>query len=272
MISTIKDLPSGVRASGGVLDQIVAAKVKRVEEAKLRVPVVSVTTEELTRRSFSDALSKRPAVNVIAEIKQRSPSKGIIREDFNPVWIAQSYEEGGAAALSVLCEEDFFAGSLEHLAAIRKSINLPLLRKDFIFDEYQLYESAHAGADAVLLIVAILDDALLKDLIGLAGELGLDGLVEVHSTDEMERAARAGASIIGVNNRDLTTFNVDLETSVQLAPLAPQGTILVSESGIGTGNDIRKLRSAGFDAFLIGEHLMRAEMPGSALKTLIDES
>jgi len=255
-----------------VLDLIVAAKVKRVEEAKRRVPVESLATLGMRHPgSFGDALSREANVNIIAEIKHRSPSKGIIREDFDPVWIAESYANGGAAALSVLCEEDFFGGSLEHLAAIRKSVDLPLLRKDFIFDEYQLYESALAGADAVLLIVAILEDELLERLIGLAKELGLDALVEVHSNDELGRAARAGASIIGVNNRDLTTFKVDLGTSLQLAPLTAEETILVSESGIGSGSDIMKLKVSGFNAFLIGEHLMRAQHPGAALRKLIAE-
>ena len=272
MSTTSTDRPFGVRASGGVLDLIVAAKVKRIEEAKRRVPVESLATSGVHHaRSFGDALGKKAGVNVIAEIKRRSPSKGIIREDFDPVWIAQSYADGGAAALSVLCEEDFFGGSLEHLAAIRKSVDLPLLRKDFIFDEYQVYESALAGADAVLLIVALLEDELLARLIELAKGLGIDALVEVHSKDEIARAARAGASIIGVNNRDLTTFKVDLETSLLLAPLTPEETILVSESGIGSGSDILKLKASGFDAFLIGEHLMRAQHPGAALRALIVE-
>jgi indole-3-glycerol phosphate synthase len=208
-------------------------------------------------------------VNIIAEIKQRSPSKGIIREDFDPVPIAKSYQAGGAAALSVLAEEDFFGGSLEHLEKIRASVQLPLLRKDFIFDEYQLYESVVAGADAVLLIVAILDDELLARLARLANELRLDVLVEVHSADEMNRALRAGASLIGINNRDLTSFTVDLETSMKLAQLAPEGAILISESGIATGQEIRELRLAGFSGFLIGEHLMRADDPGVELANLI---
>ena len=270
MSTTSTERPFGVRASGGVLDLIVAEKVKRIEEAKRRVPVESLVMAGARHAlSFADALNKKASVNVIAEIKRRSPSKGIIREDFDPVWIAESYADGGAAALSVLCEEDFFGGSLEHLAAIRKSVDLPLLRKDFIFDEYQLHESALAGADAVLLIVAILEDELLERLIGLAKDLGLDALVEVHSKDEVGRAVQAGASIIGVNNRDLTTFKVDLETSLELAPLTPEEAILVSESGIGSWSDILKLKASGFNAFLIGEHLMRAEHPGAALKTLI---
>jgi indole-3-glycerol phosphate synthase len=273
MTTTSTDRPFGVRASGGVLDRIVEAKARRVEEAKQRAPVGSLARSR-TRdaHSFAGALSRKGSISIIAEIKHRSPSKGIMREDFDPVWIAESYANGGAAALSVLCEEDFFGGSLEHLGAIRERVELPLLRKDFVFDEYQLYESVVAGADAVLLIVAILEDELLAKLIGLANELGLDALVEVHTLDEMKRATRSGASIIGVNNRDLTTFNVSVETSIELAPLAPEGAILISESGINTGSDIRRLGSAGFSAFLVGEHLMRAQHPGEEVRRLIDEA
>jgi indole-3-glycerol phosphate synthase len=267
----------GLLSAGGVLDRIVEAKAGRLDETKRRAPIGEIAAKALAlaalpgERSFAAALCRPDRVNVIAEIKQRSPSKGIICQDFDPVRIAESYANGGAAALSVLCEEDFFGGSLEHLEAVR-SVGLPLLRKDFVFDPYQLYESRVAGADAVLLIVAVLEDELLARLIGLANELGLDALIEVHSADEMMRAARAGASLIGINNRDLTTFNVDLDTSIQLAPLAPEGAILVSESGINTGSDIRRLRSAGFSAFLVGEHLMRAQHPGEALERLIEEA
>ena len=267
IIST--DRPFGVRVSSGVLNHIVDAKAKRVEESKRLRPIESLTSPlARNRRSFAGAL-RRPSINIIAEIKHRSPSKGIIRQDFDPVWIAKNYESGGAAALSVLCEEDFFGGSLNHLEAVRKNVELPVLRKDFIFDEYQLYESDAAGADAILIIVAILEDELLRRLLKLAQDLGLDALVEVHSPDELKRAARAGASIIGVNNRNLATFKVDLETSIQLAPHAPENALLVSESGIDNRNDIGRLSSAGFRAFLVGEHLMRAERPGEALKDLI---
>ena len=268
------ELP-GVLGAGGVLDRIVEAKAGRLDEAKRRAPIGGITAKARTalpgERSLAAALRRADRVNVIAEIKQRSPSKGIICDDFDPLRIAESYASGGAAALSVLCEEDFFGGSLQHLEAVR-GIGLPLLRKDFIFDPYQLYESRVAGADAILLIVAILEDELLARLIELANELGLEALVEVHSADEMMRAARADASIIGINNRDLTTFRVDLDTSIQLAALAPDDALLVSESGINTGSDIRRLRLAGFSAFLVGEHLMRAQHPGEALKRLIEEA
>ena len=273
MTTTTKHWPSGVRASGGVLDRIVDAKVKRVAEAKTKTPLELLKgSQHRESRSLVAPLSRKSRVNVIAEIKRKSPSKGVIRENFDKIWIAESYASGGAAALSVLCEEDFFGGSLEDLKAIRQRVDLPLLRKDFIFDEYQLYESVQAGADAILLIVAMLEDELLELLVQSASELGLDALVEVHSIDEMERAVRARARIIGINNRDLTTFNVDLETSLSLASLAPEAAILVSESGITTASDIRRLRSAGFDAFLIGEHLMRAQDPGASLRDLVDSS
>jgi len=270
-------LSRGIILPGGILDRIVEAKVKRVEEAKRRVPIEQLIeragpiTASRSKGVLFEAL-RRPGVNIIAEIKQRSPSKGVICADFDPVRIAKSYEMGGAAALSVLAEEDFFGGSLEDLTAIKASARAPLLRKDFIFDEYQLYESVVSGADAVLLIVAILEDELLARLVQLSAELRLDALVEVHSADELKRAGRAAASIIGVNNRDLTTFEVDLKTSIELAPLAPEGTLLVSESGIATREDIRALRSAGFCAFLVGEHLMRDGDPVKALRQLIDEA
>ena len=210
---------------------------------------------------------------MIAEIKRRSPSKGVIRQVFDPAAVAESYARGGAAAISVLTEEDFFDGSLDHLRAARQvAMHLPILRKDFVFDEYQLYEAAAAGADAVLLIAAILDDELLEKMIRVASEIGLDQLVEVHDAEEMRRAAAAGAGIIGVNNRDLRTFEVTLETSEKLAPLAPDGVVLVSESGIENAADIGRLRHAGFQAFLIGEHLMRARDPGLALNDLISNA
>jgi indole-3-glycerol phosphate synthase len=269
---------SGVRAAGGILDRIVEAKAIRLEAAKSRRPLTelvestAVRTSTRVPHSLAGALGRADRVNIIAEIKQRSPSKGIICEDFDPVRIAERYADAGAAALSVLAEEDFFGGSLDHLEAIRRRVALPLLRKDFIFDEYQLYESVLAGADAVLLIVAILEDELLASLVELAATLELDALVEVHSADEMKRANRSDAAVIGINNRDLTTFAVDLETSINLARLAPKSAVLVSESGIHTGGDIRRLKSAGFNAFLVGEHLMRAADPGAALEQLICEA
>ena len=268
--------PEGVIATSGILDRIVEAKAIRLKEAKLLNPIDSSAAAGLLMRerepgnSFVERISRRGVTNIIAEIKSRSPSKGVIREDFDPHVIADGYEQGGAAALSVLTEEDFFGGSLEHLRSIRR-VKLPLLRKDFIFDEYQVYEAVSAGADAVLLIVAILNDDLLTGLLGLAERLKITALVEVHTASEMRRAVDLRAGVIGVNNRDLTTFNVDLETSLRLAPLAPPGTVLVSESGINSAKEIALLKSAGFSAFLIGEHFMRAADPGQELRRLISE-
>jgi indole-3-glycerol phosphate synthase len=255
----------GVLSAGGVLDRIVEAKARRLESAKR-----SWGDEISSRASFAEALRREDHVKIIAEIKRRSPSKGVLREDFDPSAIARSYERAGAAAISVLTEEDFFDGSLDHLAAARAIAAIPILRKDFIFDESQILEAAQAGADALLLIVAILDDDLLKRLIEATHKAGLDALVEVHTADEMGRAVRAGAQIIGVNNRDLRTFTVTLETSIRLARLAPEGVLLVSESGINTRDDIDRLREAGYKAFLIGEHFMRADDPGAALSRLVN--
>jgi indole-3-glycerol phosphate synthase len=268
--------PRGVLNAGGALDRIVDAKAARLEAVRRDTPLEAMierAAEVSNRapRSFAQALVRTDRINIIAEIKRRSPSKGIIREDFDPLQIAESYQSGGAVALSVLCEEDFFDGSLDHLEAVRGVVDLPLLRKDFIIDEYQIYESAVRSADAVLLITAILDDPLLVRLLDLARELNLDALVEVHSRDEMNRAVRAGANIIGVNNRNLTNFEVDLNTSFELAAMAPGDAILVSESSLSRGSDIRRLKQAGFNAFLVGEHLMRADDPGRALRELIAE-
>lgn len=264
--------PRGVLRAGGVLDRIVDTKALRLREAKRKSSLAGVGVQGFAvraRPSLYNALSRAGTTNIIAEIKHRSPSRGVIREDFDPVAIATSYVAAGAAALSVLTEEDFFGGSLDHLRAVREHVDLPLLRKDFIFDEYQLAESANAGADAVLLIAAILDGDLLAGLIHQARDLGLDALVEIHTRQEMDRAVQAGARIIGVNNRDLTTFDVDLEASFSLAATAPSGVLLVSESGISTGEDIRRLKAAGFHGFLVGDHFMRASDPGDALRGLI---
>jgi indole-3-glycerol phosphate synthase len=276
LASGTEQRPAGVLRAGGILDRIVDRKAARLKEAMAQLPSgeLQARCENMAApaRRFAENLKRAGAVNIIAEIKQRSPSKGIIREDFDPLGIARGYEEAGAAAISVLCEEDYFGGSLEFLRAIGAMTSAPLIRKDFLFDEYQLYEARAAGADAVLLIVAILDDALLRRLLERAAALGLDALVEVHTADEMRRAAAAGATTIGVNNRDLTTFKVDLATSVEMARLAPSDAVMVSESGIAGGDDIRRLCDVGYNAFLIGETFMRAADPGEALRRLIREA
>ena len=256
-----------------LLSEIVSSKQRRVDQAKKLVPLAQMRAmanqARLGRRAhaFASALANADKINIIAEFKRRSPSKGEIRNDADPAARARAYESAGASAVSVLTEEDYFGGSLDDLRAARKAISLPILRKDFIFDEYQVYEAAAAGADALLLIVATLDDEALGRLRRIAeDELGMDALVEVHTADEMKRAAACGAKIIGVNNRDLQTFRVSLETSVQFAPMAPKGSVLISESGIESAADIRRLRSIGYRAFLIGESLMRADDPETALR------
>jgi len=254
-----------------ILSQIIARKRERLEQAKQRFPLTDLRAELPTITDSGRFISalRRESVNIIAEIKRRSPSKGVIRENFDPVRIAHNYTAGGAAAISILTEEDFFDGSLEHLRAIRDMAPLPLLRKDFIFDEYQIYEAAHAGADAILLIAAMLDGPQFNDLLQAAHSLGLDALVEIHDRGEAEKVMRYDVRLLGVNNRDLRTFVTDLDTSLTLAAQLPHTFTLVSESGIKTREDIERLRAAGFHAFLIGEELMRAENEGAALRALI---
>ncbi|HLL77146.1 MAG TPA: indole-3-glycerol phosphate synthase TrpC [Pyrinomonadaceae bacterium] len=260
------------------LAEIVGRKRLRVEAARRTVPV-----EEMARRAFaarhdaapralSSALRREGRLNVIAEFKRASPSKGVIRDGASPASVAAAYAEGGAVAVSVLTEEDGFRGSLEDLRAVRAAVRLPALRKDFIFDEYQIYEAAEAGADAVLLIVAALDDERLTRLRELAeDELRMDALVEAHTGDELRRARDCGATLVGVNNRDLHSFKVSLEVSARLARLAPANVLLVSESGLKTRDDLVRLRALGYRGFLVGESLMRAGSPAGALKNLIGE-
>lgn len=255
-----------------VLSEIIAKKRERVLAAKERVPLAQLISETGPNRSqhvLRDAL-RANGINVIAEFKRRSPSKGIIRADADLLQIVKGYETGGAAAISVLTEEDYFSGSLDDLRAVKKAVKLPVLRKDFVFDEYQVYESAAAGADAILLIVAALDDDLLLSLRRLAeDDLGLDALVEVHTRDEMRRAVGCGAKLIGVNNRDLRTFEVSLETSLSLAREAPSDALLVSESGLRSRDDLHRLHAAGYRGFLIGETFMRAPDPQQALRNVL---
>ena len=240
-----------------VLSEIIARKRERVREAKTRA----------NPHAFRRALQK-DGINIIAEFKRRSPSKGMIREDANPIEIARAYETGGAVAMSVLTEEDYFAGSLDDLREVKSTVDLPVLLKDFIVDEYQVYESAIAGADAILLIVAALDDESLARLRRLAeDELQMDALVEVHTSDEMKRAVACGAKLIGVNNRNLRTFEVSLETSLSLTREAPSEALLISESGLNNSADLRRLYDAGYRGFLIGETLMRAHDPAAALRS-----
>jgi len=255
-----------------ILSEIITKKRERVAAAKETILPKRMRNlaYEARRNAKPHALLnalRAEGINVIAEFKRRSPSKGTIRADANLIEIAQSYRAGGAAGISVLTEEDYFAGSLDDLRRVKATIELPVLRKDFVFEEYQVYESAAAGADAVLLIVAALDDELLSRLRRLAeDELGMDALVEVHTGDEMKRAAASGANLIGVNNRDLRTFEVSLQTSLSLAGEAPTSAVLISESGLHSSEDLQRLRQAGYRGFLIGETLMRSENPEEALR------
>ncbi len=218
---------------------------------------------------FVEALLK-DGLNVIAEFKRKSPSKGVIREGAEPGAIARHYQVGGAKAISVLTEADYFDGSLEDLRAVKAVTDLPVLRKDFLFDEYQVFEAAAAGADAILLIVAALKDEELKRLRHLAEvELGMDALVEVHDKEELKRAESCGARLIGVNNRNLHTFEVSLSTSVELAKNAPADSVLISESGLRTAGDLKRLADVGYQGFLVGETLMRAAKPDEALQALL---
>jgi len=260
------------------LTRIIEQKRLRLVHAQSLRTLAEVRDEALRVRSESRPHALRAALegerdfNVIAEIKRASPSLGDIRRDASPAELALRYEAGGAAAISVLTEEDHFKGSPEDLREVRAATSLPLLRKDFIFEEWQLYEAAAARADALLLIVAALDDATLIRLRRIAeDELGMDALVEVHTHEELRRAAVCGATIIGVNNRNLHNFEVSLATSVELIEHAPAGALLVSESGLRTHADLRRLKSLGYRGFLIGETLMRAGDPTGALRALLTE-
>lgn len=255
-----------------ILTRILARKAERLAEAKrvrsLGDLEASLGGRRRARLGFAESLARAGRVNIIAEVKRASPSKGVIRADLDPVEVALAYAPH-AAAISILTEQDFFQGSLDFLRRIGASVDTPLLRKDFVFDRYQLYEAADAGADAVLLIVAALDAALLADLHAEARSIGLDVLVEVHTPHELESVLHFQNLLLGVNNRNLKTFEVDVATSHSIAALVSDDTLLVSESGIESRETIATLRAAGYHAFLIGEHLMRSHDPGAALADLV---
>ena len=263
-----------------ILDKILADKRIEVDARKAHVPQEQVECEAYASapaRGFGNALAgekseirnPKSEIRMIAEVKKASPSKGLIRPDFDPVEIAKTYEASGASAISVLTDEKYFQGSLEYLKAIRQAVDLPLLRKDFIIDPYQIFEARAAGADAILLIVAALPREKLFGFMSLAGALGMDSLVEVHTAEELDIAMEIGASIIGVNNRNLQTFETKLETTLELAAEVPGDRILVSESGIFTRADVERLMEAGVDAILVGESLMRQPDPGVKVKELL---
>jgi indole-3-glycerol phosphate synthase len=258
------------------LDHIVAATRRRVAEVKGSSDLrqLEKRAEQHVPRGFRRALAtaSRSGPAIIAELKKASPSRGLIRAKFEPETLAKELETAGAAALSVLTDEEFFQGSLDNLQRASSSVKLPCLQKDFIVDEFQLLQARVCGADAILLIVAVLSQGELIALSRKSRALGLDVLCEAHNEEELHRAVDVGSDLIGMNNRDLRTFKVDVQTSLRLAELIPQDVVSVAESGIGKGADIARLRAAGYQAFLIGESLMKAESPGEALKFLLAEA
>jgi indole-3-glycerol phosphate synthase len=259
-----------------VLQKILARKAEEVAARRARAPLAEVAArarDVAPVRGFAAALEAKIAAGhaaVIAEIKKASPSKGVLRADFRPAEIAASYQRGGAACLSVLTDVDFFQGHDDYLVQAREACALPVLRKDFTVDEYQIHEARALGADAVLLIVAALDDAQLAGFSNLAMGLGLDVLVEVHDADELERALQTASPLIGINNRNLRTFEVSLEATLGMKHSVPADRRLVTESGILARADVETMRAAGVHAFLVGEAFMRAEEPGEALRALFD--
>jgi indole-3-glycerol phosphate synthase len=263
------NLPAAV--CGTVLEEIMQVKLRDLTGAMQKWPAVAVK-QALERapeiRSFRKALLRQPP-GIIAEIKKASPSAGLLRASFDPPAIALEFESAGAAAVSVVTETKFFRGSLENIARTRWQCRLPLLRKDFVIDPYQVVEARHAGADAVLLIAVLLDSAGLKSLRQEVEEYGMEALVEVHDETELDRALEAGASLVGVNNRDLRTLEVTLDTSLRLSRRIPSNVVAVAESGIRSSDDIQRLSDAGYRGMLVGECLMRAASPGAALRGLL---
>jgi len=258
-----------------ILEKIVAHKMREIKAAGQRRPEASLRADlppVKTRRPFYDRLTTRSpqGINIIAEIKRASPSKGLIRPDLDPAVYAREYESGGAAALSVLTDQHFFKGSPADLKTARRASTLPVLRKDFIISTYQIFESAVIGADALLLIAAILSLQQIKDYLALCKELDLDALVEIHSADELEKVTRAGAQLVGINNRNLKTFHTDIGTSISLASRLSRYQVGVAESGLRTADDINAVRRSGICNFLIGESLVRADSPRLFLQSLIN--
>jgi indole-3-glycerol phosphate synthase len=255
-----------------ILDEIVAYKKEELSETKRRASLADIKARAADAdpvRGFGQALAAGSGIRLIAEVKKASPSKGIIRQDFDPVAIARVYGSAGASCLSVLTERKYFQGDLAYLGTIRKAVQLPLLRKDFIVDAYQVFEARAAGADAILLIAACLELRQMEDLLGIAGELGLDALVESHTGAELDRTLRAGATIVGINNRDLASFAVSLDTTFGLLKGIPDDRTVVSESGIRTRDDVVRLETAGVDAVLVGESLMRERDIGKKVRELL---
>lgn len=266
--------PEAVRDCPDVLRRIIRHKAREVSERAERTPLRALgerAEAQAAPRGFAAALQSRIAGGepaVIAELKKASPSKGVLREDFDPCDIARDYAAAGASALSVLTDEAFFLGADDHLVTARAASGLPVLRKDFVIDAYQVYEARALGADCILLIVAALGDAQLNELAGLAVHLGMDVLVEVHDGIELERAAHLEPLILGINNRDLRTFETTLDTTLDLLERIPDERTVITESGIRTRADVARMRAAGVHGFLVGEAFMRAPQPGAKLKEL----
>jgi len=262
-----------MNAPVGILDRIVETKRREVEALKGRASELRAAAEgAATARDFKAALSGGDSVSVIAEIKRRSPGAGGIRPDLDPVQLAPTYEAGGAAALSVLTDGEYFGGRLGDLSVARGLVSVPVLRKDFLIDPSQVYQARAADADAILLIVRILDDGQLRSLRVLAEELGMTALVEAHDGEEVDRALESGARVLGVNNRNLRTFETRLDTTLGLLDRIPSGVVLVSESGIRTRDDVRMLGENGIDAVLVGESLLRQDDPGAGVAMLAAET
>jgi indole-3-glycerol phosphate synthase len=263
-------------AAADLLATIIAATRRIVEVRQEREPLAALAkrAEAMTASAgrFLGAVSRTDRVNVIAECKRRSPSRGILRADYDPAAIARAYAHNGAAAISVLTEPTFFDGTPGHLAAVRAAVELPLLRKDFIISEYQLLEARAAGADAVLLIAGALDGRTLQSLVIRAEDLGLDALVEIHDARELAAALDAGAALVGVNNRNLRTLQVDVDVSERLIAAIPPPVVAVSESGLKTAEDLLRLRALGYRAFLVGERFMTERDPGAALGALLGDA
>lgn len=259
-------------AGATILDRIVADKRRQIEAARAARPEAELrraAAAQAPPRDFFAALAAPGPIKLIAEVKRASPSRGVIRADFQPVEIAAAYQRHGAACLSVLTDEAYFQGSLDHLRSIRAAVDLPLLRKDFILDPYQLYEARAAGADAVLLIAECLDDCRLRTLHNQTIELGMTPLVELYEPANLSRVLDAGATLIGVNNRDLRTFQVDLNHTLELRPQIPADCLLVAESGIRTRADVQRLQAAGVHAMLVGESLIEQDDIGAAVDRLL---
>jgi indole-3-glycerol phosphate synthase len=263
-----------VSGLSSILERILATKAEELRQRSAATPLAELAAAVASMpecRGFEAALlaakkQNRPAV--IAEIKKASPSRAVIRADFHPAEIARSYEENGATCLSVLTDQEYFQGNREYMVQARVACQLPVLRKDFIVEPWQVYESRHLGADAILLIVAALEEARLNDLAGVAAELGLDVLIEVHNEQELQSGLKTGAMLIGINNRNLHEFTTDLATSESLVEQVPGDRLVITESGIHTQGDVHRMQCAGINAFLVGEAFMRAENPGLALREL----